>query len=56
MLVPARGLGANIGGIRRSLEFILSNHGQDDAERLGYVPLPQQLRELSLKQLSQLKP
>lgn len=56
MLVPARGLGANIGGIRRSLEFILSNHGQDDAERLGYVPLPQQLRQLSLKQLSQLKP
>lgn len=56
MLVPARGLGANTGGIRRSLEFILSNHGQDDAERLGYVPLPQQLRELSLKQLSQLKP
>ena len=56
MLVPARGLGSNVEAIRRSLEFILSNHGQDDAERLGYVPLPNQLRERSLKQLSKLQP
>ena len=55
MLVPARGLGNNTVALRRSLEFILSSQGQDDAERLGYVPLPDQVRELGLRQLSRLK-
>jgi hypothetical protein len=38
------------------LSYILSQAGQDDAERLGYVPLPAELRERALRQFSLLSP
>jgi phosphate transport system substrate-binding protein len=55
MLVPARGLGAQLPALKTSLNFILSQAGQDDAERLGYVPLPQAVRQRALRQLGQLQ-
>lgn len=55
MLVPAHGLGASLAPLQASLTYILSQAGQDDAERLGYVPLPQALRQRALQQISQLQ-
>lgn len=54
MLLPARGLGVRLDPLRTSLGYILSRAGQDDAERLGYVPLPPELRRRALQQLDQL--
>lgn len=55
MLVPRQGLQARADLLRTSLRYILSQAGQDDAELLGYVPLPVSLRERSLGQLSQIR-
>jgi phosphate transport system substrate-binding protein len=55
MLLPARGLGPSIAPLKTSLQFILSQAGQDDAERLGYVPLPAPLRQRALQQFAQLR-
>jgi phosphate transport system substrate-binding protein len=55
MLVPARGLGPRIAPLKTSLTFILSQAGQDDAERLGYVPLPAPLRQRALQQFTKLR-
>jgi phosphate transport system substrate-binding protein len=55
MLLPARGLGPRIAPLKTTLEFILSQAGQDDAERLGYVPLPGPLRQRALQQFAQLR-
>lgn len=54
MLLPARGLGERQEPLRTSLSYILSRAGQDDAELLGYVPLPPELRRRALDQLGQL--
>jgi phosphate transport system substrate-binding protein len=54
MLVPARDLGERREPLRTSLTYILSRAGQDDAELLGYVPLPLELRRRALDQLSRL--
>lgn len=55
MLVPTRRLGPQVALLKTSLQFILSQAGQDDAERLGYVPLPEPLRERALRQLNHLR-
>lgn len=55
ILVPARGLGPRIAPLKTTLQFILSQAGQDDAERLGYVPLPADLRQRALQQFGQLR-
>lgn len=55
MLVPSRGLGPRLAPVKTSLTYILSQAGQDDAERLGYVPLPAELRQRALRQFGQLK-
>ncbi len=55
MLLPARGLGLRIAPLKTSLQYVLSQAGQDDAERLGYVPLPAGLRERALQQFGQLR-
>lgn len=54
MLLPARGLGDRREPLHTSLRYILSRAGQDDAELLGYVPLPPELRQRALQQLNQL--
>ena len=51
MLVPRKGLAANLPAIKTSLTYILSGEGQDDSELLGYVRLPSGLRQKSLGQL-----
>ncbi|MCT0227935.1 substrate-binding domain-containing protein [Synechococcus sp. CS-1331] len=56
MLVPSRSLGARLEPLKTSLGYILSQAGQDDAERLGYVPLPTELRERALRQFALLSP
>ena len=56
MLVPSRSLGARLEPLKTSLGYILSQAGQDDAERLGYVPLPAELRERALRQFALLSP
>ena len=56
MLVPSRSLGARLEPLKTSLSYILSQAGQDDAERLGYVPLPAELRERALRQFALLSP
>ena len=56
MLVPRTGLKQKAESLRTSLSFILSQDGQDDAELLGYVPLPSGLRQRGLQQLSALRP
>jgi phosphate transport system substrate-binding protein len=55
MLLPARSLGDRLDPLRTSLAYILSRAGQDDAELLGYVPLPPEIRNLALKRLGQLR-
>ena len=54
MLIPKRGLGDRRDLLRTSLRYILSRAGQDEAELLGYVPLPLKLRERALQQLDQI--
>jgi phosphate transport system substrate-binding protein len=56
MLVPSRSLGARLAPLKTSLSYILSQPAQDDAELLGYVPLPAELRELALRQFALLSP
>lgn len=56
MLVPRRGLGWRAEAVRTSLRYILSQAGQDDAELLGYVPMPPAMRERALRNLSQIQP
>jgi phosphate transport system substrate-binding protein len=56
MLVPQRGLHQRAEGLRASLRYILSQAGQDDAELLGYAPIPLAIRERALKHLSEIKP
>ena len=55
MLVPKKGLAANLPAVKTSLAYILSGAGQDDAELLGYVRLPADLRQKSLAQLGSLQ-
>ena len=55
MLVPRKGLAANLPAIKTSLTYILSGEGQDDSELLGYVRLPAGLRQKSLGQLGSFK-
>jgi phosphate transport system substrate-binding protein len=55
ILVPVRGSAARLPALKTSLSYILSQAGQDDAEQLGYLPLPMSLRNQSLSQLSLLK-
>ena len=55
MLMPSRGLGTALRPLETSLRHMLSQAGQDDAERLGYVPLPTELRQRALRQLNQLR-
>lgn len=55
MLVPAHGLGPRLQPMIATLQHVLSQAGQDDAERLGYVPLPAELRQRALRQLNQLR-
>lgn len=55
MLVPVSGSAARLPALKTSLSYILSQAGQDDAEQLGYLPLPGSLRELALGQLNKLK-
>lgn len=55
MILPSQGLGDRLEALRTSLRYILSRAGQDDAELLGYVPLPQELRQRALKQMQQLQ-
>ncbi|MFM7361213.1 MAG: substrate-binding domain-containing protein [Cyanobium sp.] len=54
MLVPAAGSADRLPALRTSLAYILSRAGQDDAEQLGFVPLPVALRERALSQLGRL--
>jgi phosphate transport system substrate-binding protein len=56
MLVPRQGLGGRAVELRRSLRFILGQSGQDDAELLDYIPLPEGVRRRSIDQLSRLRP
>lgn len=55
MLVPRKGLANNLPAIKTSLAYILSGAGQDDAELLGFVRLPADLRQKSLSQLGSLQ-
>jgi phosphate transport system substrate-binding protein len=55
MLVPRRGLNQRAEAVRTSLRYILSQAGQDDAELLGYVPMPVDLRERALRKLSEIQ-
>ena len=55
MLVPKKGLAANLPAFKTSLAYILSGAGQDDAELLGYIRLPADLRQKSLAQLGNLQ-
>ena len=54
MLVPAKGLGDQLPALKTSLRYILSREGQDNAEMLGYVPLPAGLRVQALNQLGRI--
>lgn len=54
MLVPARGSGDQLPALKTSLTYILSREGQDNAELLGYVPLPLELRQKALNQLGRI--
>lgn len=54
MLVPEKGLGDRVPAMKTSLSYILSREGQDNAELLGYVPLPTDLRQKALKQLGRI--
>lgn len=54
MLLPAKGLGDQLPALKTSLRYILGSQGQDDAELLGYVPLPQELRTKALNQVSRI--
>lgn len=40
--------------LKKSLEYIYDKRGQEDAELLGYLRLPPQIRQLSLQQLKDL--
>ena len=55
MLVPKKGLATNLPAVKTSLAYILSGAGQDDAELLGYIRLPADLRQKSLSQLGSLQ-
>ena len=55
MLVPRQGLGKHAEGLRTSLRYILSQAGQDDAEMLGYVPIPSSIRVRALSNVSQIQ-
>ena len=55
ILVPVSGSAARLPALKTSLSYILSQAGQDDAEQLGYLPLPKPLRNQALSQLSLLK-
>jgi GAF domain-containing protein len=55
MLVPAWGLGDQLPALKTSLRYILSREGQDNAELLGYVALPPELREKALNQLGRIR-
>ncbi len=56
LMVPARGLGKRLPAVRTALGYILREAGQDDAERLGYVPLPRDVRRRAVEQLRRLAP
>jgi phosphate transport system substrate-binding protein len=56
MLVPRHGLQQRADAVRSSLRYILSQAGQDDAELLGYVPIPVDLRERALRKLTEIQP
>ena len=56
LLAPARGLGNRLPVVRTALGSILKEAGQDDAERLGYVPLPKDVRRQAVEQLRRLAP
>jgi phosphate transport system substrate-binding protein len=55
MLIPVSGSADRLPALKTSLSYILSQSGQDDAEQLGYLPLPASLRERALGQLGRLK-
>lgn len=55
MLVPTRGPVAVRRALHASLTYILSREGQNDAERLGYLPLPTSLLKRGMDQLQQLE-
>jgi len=56
LLVPAHGLAQRAEAMRISLRYILSQSGQDDAELLGYAPLPQSIRAAGMRQIAKIRP
>lgn len=55
VLVPRRLDSAKADALRTSINYILSQPGQDDAERLGYVPLPEAIRTKSKQQIDKIR-
>jgi phosphate transport system substrate-binding protein len=56
ILVPRRLDSAKAKALRTSVNYILSQSGQDDAERLGYVPLPEVILTKSKEQVDKIQP
>jgi len=56
VLVPRQPEASKAEALRSSLHYVLSQSGQDDAELLGYVPLPTAVLEKSKQQVEQIQP
>lgn len=56
VLVPRRPESSKAKALRSSLNYVLSHSGQDDAELLGYVRLPNLVLQKSTEQVNQIRP
>lgn len=56
VLVPRQLDSAKAEALRTSINYMLSQSGQDDAERLGYVPLPEAILTKSKQQVDKIQP
>jgi phosphate transport system substrate-binding protein len=56
VLIPRRLDSAKAEALRTSVNYMLSQSGQDDAERLGYAPLPAAILTKSKQQVDKIQP
>lgn len=56
VLVPRRPESSKAKALRSSLNYVLSQSGQDDAELLGYVRLPNDILKKSTRKVDQIQP
>lgn len=56
VLVPNKLNAAKATALRRSLNYMLTQAGQDDAERLGYIPLSDAILIKSRQQVDKIQP